>query len=330
MNNTQSQSNRLLYTGGISSAIAVFLLLVTFPISTQFFEYKITDIKYVLRSMLDKEPGTNPDVVMVNLDDYSKIQSGKALWPYPYYAAVLEKISSGDPTSIGVDIMLTNTIDTSGWGAVLAALEESFLAINPYLVKFGDMQEPIEAAAHREILSELSMDELPQTDLGEIKHVVDIPYKSRDDIMENSLGIGFVTIEPDLDGVLRRLPIVAEINGMLAPHFFLRVLCAHLDYELGNIELESNRKLTLHDFPVEGSKKDIEIPLDGQGNMLINCISYEKVQKLTKSGHFVSLSAWDVINSNTIDLSNKAVIFGDNSAAHRDYSTTPLDPLLPN
>ena len=158
MNNIQSQSNRLLYTGGISSTIAVFLLLVIFPISTQFFEYKITDIKYVLRSMLDKEPGTNPDVVMVNLDDYSKIQSGKALWPYPYYAAVIERISSGEPTSIGVDIMLTNTIDTSGWSAVLAALEESFLAINPYLVKFGDIKDPIEAAVHHEILSELSME----------------------------------------------------------------------------------------------------------------------------------------------------------------------------
>ena len=137
------------------SAIAVSAVLYFFPISTLFFENKITDIKYSVRSMLNQEPDMNSSIVMVNLDDYSKIQSGKPLWPYRYYADVLEKISSGEPTSIGVDIMLTNTIDTSGFSAVLSALEESFLAINPYLVQFGDTNEPIDASKHYDILSEL-------------------------------------------------------------------------------------------------------------------------------------------------------------------------------
>ena len=39
--------------------------------------------------------------------------------------------------------------------------------------------------------------------------------------MNSSLGIGFVNIEPDLDGVLRRLPIVAEINGI--PYVLIEV-----------------------------------------------------------------------------------------------------------
>ena len=327
----QSQSNRLLYMGGSLSAIVVFVLLIIFPVITQYFEYKISDIKYSLRSMLDEEPEMNPAIVMVNLDDYSKIQSGKPLWPYSYYAKVIEKISKGEPTSIGVDIMLTNTIDTSGWSSVLSALEESFLTINPYLVLFGDTKDPIEAAAHHDILSELiEMDEAPQVKSGQIKHVVDIPYKSREDIMNSSAGMGFVNIDPDLDGVLRRLPIVAEINGLLAPHFILRILCEHLNYDLGNITLESKRKLILHEFPIGESKKDVELPLDGEGNMLINYISYEKVNTLHKSGQFNSLSAWDVINSRPIDFSGKTVIFGDNSSSLRDFSTTPVGPLFPN
>ena len=262
--------------------------------------------------MLNQEPDMNSSIVMVNLDDYSKKQSGKPLWPYPDYADVIEKISAGGPTSIGIDFILANTIDTSGWSAVLSAWEESFLTINPYLVKFGDTNEPIEAAVHHEILSELSMDELAKVEPGQIEHAVDIPYKSRNDIMENSLGIGFVNIDPDLDGVLRRLPIVAEINGMLAPHFVLRILCSHLDYDLGKMELKSKRELILHEFPIGGSIKDVEIPLDGKGHMLVNYISYEKVKRLTKARQIVSLSAWDVIKSNAIDLSNITVIFGNN------------------
>ena len=63
----QSQSNRALYTGGGLSAIVVFILLSIFPILTQYFEYKITDLKYSFRSMLDKEPGINSSIVMVIL-----------------------------------------------------------------------------------------------------------------------------------------------------------------------------------------------------------------------------------------------------------------------
>ena len=280
--------------------------------------------------MLNEEPEMNPSIVMVNMDNYSKIQSGKPLWPYSYYAAVIEKISAGEPTSIGVDILLTNTIDTSGFSAVLSALEESFLTINPYLVQFGSTKVPIEVAKHHNILSELiEMDEVPRVNPGEINHVVDIPFKSRQDIMNSSAGIGFVTIEPDLDGVLRRIPIVAEINGLLAPHFVLKIICDHLQYDLSNMELVNKRKLILHDFPI-GDSVDVEIPLDGKGNMLVNYISLEKVKTLKNFGQFKSISAWDVIKSRPIDFSGKTVIFGDNSSSEKDFSSTPMDALLPN
>ena len=330
MNNIQSQSNRALYTGGALSAIVVLVCLFIFPIVTQYFEYKISDIKYSFRSLLNKDPGFNSSIIMVNLDDYSKIESGKPFWPYTYYADVIEKLSAGEPTSIGIDIIFTNSVDTSGWGSMLAIMEESFLAINPYLVKYGDTKDPMDVNAHADIFDELSMDNLPPAFPDLINHVVDIPYKSQQDVMNNSSGIGYVNIEPDKDGILRRLPIVSEINGMLAPHFILKLLCEHLQYEIKNIELVSKRKLILHDFPIGGETKDIDIPLDGQGNMLINYLSYEKIQRLRKSGKFVSLSAWDVKNSRVIDLAGKTIIFGDNSSTVKESSFTPMDGRLPN
>ena len=171
MNQSQSQSNRLLYVGGILSFIIAFLCLSIFPIFTKYFEYKIIDIKYSVRSMLNQEPEMNSSIVMVNLDDYSKKQSGKPLWPYPDYADVIEKISAGGPTSIGIDFIFANTIDTSGWSQVVFAIANS-LAINPYIVNmanFGDSQKPIEVALHQDILYQLRLDELPQVELGKIK-----------------------------------------------------------------------------------------------------------------------------------------------------------------
>ena len=69
------------------------LLLWLFNVTAQHFEYKLTDIKFNLRSYLDKEPHLNSNIVMVNLDDYSKNQSSYDLWPYKYYAETIEKIN---------------------------------------------------------------------------------------------------------------------------------------------------------------------------------------------------------------------------------------------
>ncbi len=316
--------------GGAFSAIIVLICLVFLPIVTQFFEYKITDMKFYFRDWLDNEPELNSSIVMVNLDDYSKIESGKPFWPYSYYASVIDKVTSGNPTSLGIDIIFTNSVDTSGWGQLVSTLGESFLAVNPYLAKFGDSNNPIDINLHEDIFSELSMDELSKANPDLIKHIVDIPYKSQIEVMENSSGIGFVNIETDQDGILRRLPLVAEINGMLAPHFILKLLCDHLQYELGKIELINKRTLVFHDFPMGDENRDVTIPLDGNGNMVINYVSFDKIQNLRKSKKFTSVSAWDIMNSRPYDYKERTVIFGDNSSTVKEYSLTPMDGHLSN
>ena len=71
-----------------------------FPILTEHFELKLTDLKFSLRSFLEHDPGIDPLLVMVNLDDYSKEKSGYDLWPYPNYAQVIEKINAGKPIKL--------------------------------------------------------------------------------------------------------------------------------------------------------------------------------------------------------------------------------------
>ena len=253
-----------------------------FPILTEHFELKLTDLKFSLRSYLEHDPGIDPELVMVNLDDYSKEKSGYDLWPYPNYAETIEKINAGGPTSLGLDIVFTISIDTSGWTRLLAAIGDSYVTVNPYIVEFGDGKQTLDTHKHKGILKELSYDELPLIKPGLVQHIVDLPYKTKQPFQEISAGLGFANIEPDADGILRRLPVVGEINGMLVPHFFLRLISEHLDYNLKNIEVVSNRLMILHNFPSENGNQDLKIPLDGQGNMLINYLGDNKIQNLIK------------------------------------------------
>ncbi|WP_143323817.1 CHASE2 domain-containing protein, partial [Candidatus Pelagibacter communis] len=163
----------------------------------------------------------NSDVVLVALDDASKLVSGyEYLWPYDYYAETVKKITDGGPAGFGMDILFTNTVDTVGWSRLIDELAVSYMAVNPYSVDFGSIKEPFELNIHNdEILDELKMNNLSHIGPMDGKHVINIGYKTSSELMEVSSGVGFIDIEPDLDGVLRRIPLVAEVNGMLAPHF---------------------------------------------------------------------------------------------------------------
>ena len=99
---------------------------------------------------MEKEPEMSSDVVLVALDDPSKVSSGHPyLWPYEYYAETVKKITDGNPTSFGMDIIFTNTVDVTGWSRLIEELEVSYMAVNPYMVKFGDKKNPLASNFYR-------------------------------------------------------------------------------------------------------------------------------------------------------------------------------------
>ncbi|MDR1177941.1 MAG: CHASE2 domain-containing protein [Spirochaetaceae bacterium] len=85
---------------------------------------------------------------------------------------------------------------------------------------------------------------------------------------ESVEGAGFTNVQIDPDGVRRRIPLVREING----HWYGQLAFAPLVFMLGSpgISLEPG-KLTLEGARLpDGSQKDISIPLDKDGRMLLD------------------------------------------------------------
>ena len=332
MKQNKSQSLHQIVTGGIIIAMATFILLWKFPIITHHFELSISDLKFKMRYYMEDEPEMSPDVVLVALDDASKINSGyEYLWPYNYYAETIKKITEGEPTSFGMDIIFTNTVDATGWSNLIDQLAESYMSVNPYIVKMGDKKNPLDINLHSEFLKELKLEKFTFAKNFDINHVEDITYKTHPELQEVSSGLGFANIQHDSDGVLRRLPIVAEIDGLVVPHLFFKLLCEHLNYELKNVELVSPYNLLLHNFPSKDTTRTLQVPLDGNGNFLINYMSFEKIQYQKKRGQFHHFSAWPLIqNKKPLNFRGKTVLFGDLSLAARDFSPTPLDGQLHN
>ena len=130
--NTSISNFKDLLKGGLYTLFITILIVYLFPILIQSFELKITDLKFNLRSNLNYEPSMNSSFAIVEIDDNSKKESGLDLWPYSYYADVLNNIAAGNPNSIGADILFTVSIDTLGWEKVIDVMFEAGNIINPY------------------------------------------------------------------------------------------------------------------------------------------------------------------------------------------------------
>ena len=87
-------------------------------------------------------------------------------------------------------------------------------------------------------------------------------------ITKNSAGVGFPNVQIDEDGVRRRVNLLSEANGYYFPQLSFQVI-----YEiLGRPEIELSKDYILLKqavFP-EGKTKDVKIPLDNEGNFVIN------------------------------------------------------------
>ncbi len=80
-------------------------------------------------------------------------------------------------------------------------------------------------------------------------------------------GGGFTNVEVDADGTLRKIYLVDKIDDK----FYLQLAMAPLMHKMGNPELLVEKThITIKKAAINGTVKDIRIPIDPKGRMLIN------------------------------------------------------------
>ncbi len=80
-------------------------------------------------------------------------------------------------------------------------------------------------------------------------------------------GSGFLNSDSDIDGITRRVPLFVKYQNNILPHLTLSALIDSL--QIKEITL-SKSKVILKNAHLEDQVKDIEIPVDHNGSMLIN------------------------------------------------------------
>jgi len=121
----------------------------------------------------------------------------------------------------------------------------------------------------------------------------------------SAAGAGFTNVEVDKDGIRRRIDLAQNIHG----HWYLQLAVSPLMSYLGNpaIELDRRRMRIKNAKMPDGTVKDIKIPLDGMGRMLLDW------PKTNFTGSYKHISFYDfsLMEELEIELEQYARALGD-------------------
>jgi adenylate cyclase len=145
-------------------------------------------------------------------------------------------------------------------------------------------------------------------------------------------GIGSINSDPDPDGVFRRMPLIASYRGGFLPGLALRAACDALEVEPANIEVTFGRRIRLPGAHMpDGSVRDIDIPIDRAGRMIIDyagpwaaSFPHYSFATLLKAENDP-----DLADSVATELEKAHLVISDLTTSSSDYGAVPLEREYP-
>jgi PAS domain S-box-containing protein len=298
------------------------------------FDLKLYDTLLKLRY----ERTSSVGVVIVDIDTKSLSKYGQ--WPWPRYrmAQLMDKLRNMGARSVGVDILFSEpdrsslfTVhknNSSGFNhaagisgvprhyidndAMLAAALRKGPFVLGYQFLFGERIEkrcilhPVNVLIRKE-------HEAPDSRHGLLNpSSVDCIYPP---LANAAPASGFLNVQPDQDGIVRRVPLIMEYDGRFYAHLTLATFLA--------ASRQKQMVLTVGQAGTERlSIENFDIPLDHRGSFLIPFHG--------PNGTYRHISAFNILNgrTKTPEVKGHIVITGVVAPGLLDIHATPTEPAM--
>lgn len=144
-------------------------------------------------------------------------------------------------------------------------------------------------------------------------------------------GLGVMNFSPDQDGIARRVPLIFNLENGYCFSLILVAIIHYFDIDPQNIIVSFGKEIKLNDARLpDGTVRDFFIPVDKQGNMLINyaapykdSIEFYPVRELIDfRAHREEFAMFDEILTDTL------VVVTETSSASINNVATVFDPVV--
>jgi adenylate cyclase len=333
------KTDRAVMVTGIAITLLTAGIYVFEPAYLNILDYKLYDA--VFQKIYSKN--RSDAVAIVDIDEYSLEKFGQ--WPWPRYrvALLLQKINMAGALAVGADILFAEPdgtspvvlqrsfkkdlhidVEFSGMPEGLMdndRLMASLLQQGPYVLGYSFIFEKKENPKELFLPPDLNPVEIRGPGAKPAYHYLFntqnlIPPLSM--FLEGGTNAGFMNTITDLDGVLRRTPLIISRDQKIYPQLALATLLTAFKGKISDPVI----KIT------KGGIESIKIgatviPLQSNGAMLLNYRGPSHTFPYISAGKILE----DQISSK--ELQGKIIFLGTSAAGLKDIRNSPLDQVFP-
>ena len=322
---------------GLALTILTSSLYMWQPSFLQFLDHKLYDV--ILKANHNQVISNR--ICIVKIDEASLSEFGQ--WPWPRYrlATLIDKIRQAGARSIGMDMIYAEP-DRTSLGIIKADIARDLnidinledlppmlldndktladaLARDPVVLGYRFIFEDGRNAHRIGLLHPVNVGLRKTLQPGKPSRTLfnaESVVSNIDILAESAQSSGFINAVADIDGIVRRAPLLIENDGQYYPSLAMAML----------LRFSGIKQLFLSTTPngVSGVRMgETDIPTDARGNLLI----HYRGEKQT----FESISAGDILKDRVPEerFTNKIVLLGASVTALADLRTTPLDRFYP-
>ncbi len=306
----------------------IFLFLIIIKFFNPLIAKKISFINYDFYQKIFNR-GEVKDITIVDIDEKSIAKIGQFPWRRDVYSKILKNLNQHNPLAIAFDIVFSEKDKQNPQDLLLQLQKESDLFTDVMVpntnkifidsIKQSKVILPILGEPKDNLVKNNSKPKLRIIAKGENPKNFIYKYKNKiislEEISNASSGTGSISLIPSIDGIIRSIPILYNIDGRIWPSLALETVRVATGQK--NLLVKSNK----NGIELIKTRKNI-IPSDQNG--LINV----KFKKFDDQNY---ISAVDVIN-NDFDqkrIENKIVLIGSSAQALFDIVQISNGKIVP-
>jgi adenylate cyclase len=299
------------------SVLISCLSLITLAGFFDRFENQIYDLRFKQKYLGVTEEGSLGSVIIADIDTRSVQKLGKYFdWPRTYFARTVDALASSGSGHVCFDILFDKSVLTENDSIFRQSISDAGNVIAGYNFEFDDRENFIYPDSTDGKLSNA----LPVSS-GRDFHTEEFPIMNAGDesILNAGLASGYLGIDSDDDGVIRKAHLFKKYMGRYYPSFALVISLKMLGAQNESIKLNDGKSIEF----VTDSGETKTIPLDENNYMLIH---YKGPWR-----SFKTVSIYDVMEKRIgkKTFRDKPVIVGSSLRGLMDLRSTPVQKHYP-
>ncbi|MEQ9455757.1 MAG: adenylate/guanylate cyclase domain-containing protein [Alphaproteobacteria bacterium] len=302
------------------------------------------------------EPRTPPEqspVIIVDLDEKSLAEVGQWPWPRTQIARLLEALRDNGIAVIGFDMVFAELDRTSP--SVLAesrddldpTLREALMSVpsneermaqalqtvrtvlgqagtrSPQVLPESDIAAYTSFSATIGVLGESN----PEDRLDEFIYTEPTLIYNRPEIEGYATGLGVFSVQEEVDGVIRRVPLLTNIEGVTKPTLSVEMIRVGLG---GNNLIGAISPGGIHEIRIQTPGQNFPIPTDANGRIWVYYAEPDQFNTTNNDGRMY-ISATDIMHGRVPPerIAGRLAIVGTSAVGLLDIRATPIEPRLP-